>query len=994
MRRRQVSRTQTTSLVRRFANSGPVLPFNPASSIPGCQLWFDASDTSTVLADGSSNVSLWIDKSNTGTIATPTRGASANQITYVTVDGYRAIYINNNGSAQYNSSTYSQLTIQSNFQNTADYSIFAVVNLSNVANGPEYQTIYGNARGTSGETRTPNFGAGMTLEFNSDSTNRMINSSFIGSGRLQTALISSSSALTAYTNTSAYGSATNGFTKVSTDAGSLPSIGGPGSFNDNRFATGYFHEILIYNSVLTTIQRQKVEGYLAHKWGLTGNYNSSTPLTISGCQLWLDALDSSTITGTTSITAWRDKSGKGNNAVFTGTNPSYVAASNAVITANLNQAFSVPASTIATSTGSCSIFIVYGDQQTQGSANAALFGSPLPPQSLFQSLIRSDGFTYIYNNTNASGSINTVLNTTNPIVYNMNYTYNSTVGSLRLNGTSYASSFSNVTTPSGSLTLAGTGWGDNSNIRLYEVLTYKGTTPLTTAECQQIETYLANKWGLQSSLPANHPYKTAAPKYEEPIFLPSLIPGSRIWLDASDSTKITMSDSNVTQIVDKSSNGYVFTGSTGTYPTRTTALNGLSVISSSSGKYLQNTSFNQNFTTATFFAVLRPTQDITPNGISGGYPAFFPASGSQLGDFNFCVTYANQAQTGDPSKFFIEIDKQGTGLINGALGGASPSTYNPVNTPLNIGAVMSGSSGTNSAYLNGTSVNLTANNSGTFPLQSGRTVTVFAGFGCDYAETLIYGSVLTTIERQKIEGYLAHKWKLQSSLPANHPFKSTAPTSIPKSITIQSLSAFFNNGPTTCLTIPANSALTLGTNNHTIEFWMYQVSHGQYDVPFAYGKMSPQTATTNYYMNCGSGGFGVVVGNGAGGWAVQIAGATRSLNTWHHYAVVRNGNTFTVYDNGTSVGSVTASINIPAQGDVFRVGSDGQDGVLNGYITNFRVVNGTAVYTSNFTPPTSPLTVIPNTQILIQGLVDRSPNAFTVTNNGGVALSTTVSPFL
>ena len=118
------------------------------------------------------------------------------------------------------------------------------------------------------------------------------------------------------------------------------------------------------------------------------------------------------------------------------------------------------------------------------------------------------------------------------------------------------------------------------------------------------------------------------------------------------------------------------------------------------------------------------------------------------------------------------------------------------------------------------------------------------------------------------------------------------------------------------------------------------------------------------------------------------------MNVWHHYAIVRNGNTFTLYDNGTSVGSVTASINIPAQGDVFRIGSDGEGyGVLNGYISNFRVVNGTAVYTSNFTPPTTPLTAIPNTQILLQGLVDRSPNAFTVTNNGGVTLSTSVSPF-
>ena len=253
-------------------------------------------------------------------------------------------------------------------------------------------------------------------------------------------------------------------------------------------------------------------------------------------------------------------------------------------------------------------------------------------------------------------------------------------------------------------------------------------------------------------------------------FSPTSITGCVLWIDAADSTKITMSGSNVTQIVDKSSNAYTFTGSAGTYPTRTTTLNGLPVISSSTGRNLQTTNFNQNFTTATFFAVVRPTEDITPNGKSGnGYAAYGIVAGTQLGDFAFVVTYANQSQSGDPSKFFIEIDKQGTGFINGALGGASPSTYNPVNTPLNIGAVMTGSSGTNTAYLNGTSVNLTYNVSGTFPLQSSRTVSVFWGFGCDYAETLVYGSVLTTTQRQEVEGYLAQKWGLTASLPAGHP---------------------------------------------------------------------------------------------------------------------------------------------------------------------------------------------------------------------------------
>ena len=48
----------------------------------------------------------------------------------------------------------------------------------------------------------------------------------------------------------------------------------------------------------------------------------NNPTQISGCQLWLDGADAATVTGTSSVTAWTDKSGKENNPTFSGTNPS------------------------------------------------------------------------------------------------------------------------------------------------------------------------------------------------------------------------------------------------------------------------------------------------------------------------------------------------------------------------------------------------------------------------------------------------------------------------------------------------------------------------------------------------------------------------------------------------------------------------------------------------------------------------------------------------
>ena len=45
----------------------------------------------------------------------------------------------------------------------------------------------------------------------------------------------------------------------------------------------------------------------------------------------------------------------------------------------------------------------------------------------------------------------------------------------------------------------------------------------------------------------------------------------------------------------------------------------------------------------------------------------------------------------------------------------------------------------------------------------------------DIAEVLVGGATLDTNERQKIEGYLAHKYGLQGNLPSDHPYKSAAP---------------------------------------------------------------------------------------------------------------------------------------------------------------------------------------------------------------------------
>jgi hypothetical protein len=89
------------------------------------------------------------------------------------------------------------------------------------------------------------------------------------------------------------------------------------------------------------------------------------------------------------------------------------------------------------------------------------------------------------------------------------------------------------------------------------------------------------------------------------------------------------------------------------------------------------------------------------------------------------------------------------------------------------------------------------------------------------------------------------------------------------------------------------------------------------------------------------------------------------LNQWFHIAVTRNGNSYRIFLNGVQVGTtVTDSNSIPAS--AYRITDSATSGNnVTGYISNLRLVTGTAVYTSNFTPPTSPVTAITNTSLLL-----------------------------
>ena len=95
-----------------------------------------------------------------------------------------------------------------------------------------------------------------------------------------------------------------------------------------------------------------------------------------------------------------------------------------------------------------------------------------------------------------------------------------------------------------------------------------------------------------------------------------------------------------------------------------------------------------------------------------------------------------------------------------------------------------------------------------------------------------------------------------------------------------------------------------------------------------------------------------------------ILSSTVTFGQWNHLAVCRSGSTITMWLNGVSQGTQTTDQAYTTQGSV-KIGYVSGAAYFNGYISNVRVVKGTAVYTANFTPPTAPLTAITNTSLLL-----------------------------
>lgn len=199
-------------------------------------------------------------------------------------------------------------------------------------------------------------------------------------------------------------------------------------------------------------------------------------------------------------------------------------------------------------------------------------------------------------------------------------------------------------------------------------------------------------------------------------------------------------------------------------------------------------------------------------------------------------------------------------------------------------------------------------------------------------------------------------------------------------------------------TVPYSAGnFSMGSGDFTIECWVMMV--GVENPGRIFNAWNTGTGAAASWQILNAGGDTIFFSFSTNGVsATTITKGSLARDTWYHLAAVRNGDVFTFYVNGTSAGTSTQAITLQTP-DTVTIGArrSGASYVepFNGFISNVRVVKGTAVYTADFTPPTRKFEAITNTTLLtLQNpyVKDNSTNNLTLTRVGDITIQP-MSPF-
>ena len=170
-------------------------------------------------------------------------------------------------------------------------------------------------------------------------------------------------------------------------------------------------------------------------------------------------------------------------------------------------------------------------------------------------------------------------------------------------------------------------------------------------------------------------------------------------------------------------------------------------------------------------------------------------------------------------------------------------------------------------------------------------------------------------------------------------------------------SVFFG-GADDYLVCTDNSDFALGTGDFTVEAWFLVDTNLDYR-----SLIDTRTSVNDDWM------IGIRSNDRiyvyAGAFLVESPTGSVTPGHWHHVAYVRSSGTHALYFNGVSVATSSTSKDYDSQklaisAPPYNVGAE----EFKGYVSNVRIIKGTALYTAAFTPPTEKLTAVDGTVLL------------------------------
>jgi hypothetical protein len=397
--------------------------------------------------------------------------------------------------------------------------------------------------------------------------------------------------------------------------------------------------------------------------------------------------------------------------------------------------------------------------------------------------------------------------------------------------------------------------------------------------------------------------------------------------------------------------------------------------------------------------------------------SYFTSSTSQIvptGSFTVeCLVYVTstgnqcfvaQGTSGNAGRFSLCIENS---LWFAQIGSASINTGTPVANTWNYLAVTFNGS-TLTLYVNGTSIGTasTGTSAQNTTLAIGTLGASWATSGyfvTGYISNVRVSSVVRTIatptapytsdastkvlfcqsNRFVDASSNAYAFSISAGSPSVQRFSPFIPTTAYSTSVIGGSGYFDGTGD--YLTTPSSASISNFSGDFTIEGWVYL------NATTAYGVLIGGDGSSGWYVEYGSArGFGAYDGS-----TFLNGSSTAVTNQWVNFAVTRASGTVRFFINGALTASAS-SANFNVTQSLGIAAYSGGSSSLNGYLSNIRINNTTALYTSAFTPSTTPLTAVTNTSLLLSttnaGILDNAMmnNLETV---GNAQISTSVKKY-